>query len=101
MKSINAETSVKTTALAVVPALKNEKNSSAQNLLMSLMGTNETHSVAYGTEAGLFQNQSIPSIICGPGSIDQAHKPNEFIEKKQIIECEIFIEKLIDYLTEK
>ena len=50
--------------------------------------------VAYATEAGLFQVAGIPSIICGPGSIEQAHKPNEFITLEQIARCEAFMERL-------
>ncbi len=50
--------------------------------------------VAYATEAGLFQVAGIPSIICGPGSIEQAHKPNEFIMLEQIARCEAFMERL-------
>jgi acetylornithine deacetylase len=53
--------------------------------------------VAYGTEAGLFQEAGIPSVVCGPGNIQQAHKPNEFIEISQVAACEQFIRKLIDH----
>lgn len=51
--------------------------------------------VAYATEAGLFQHAGIPSIICGPGSIEQAHKPDEFITLEQIAKCEAFLDRLL------
>ena len=50
-------------------------------------------------EAGLFQQAGIPSIICGPGSIEQAHKPNEFIALDQVARCEAFLERLVEELT--
>jgi acetylornithine deacetylase len=54
--------------------------------------------VAYATEAGLFQRAGIPSIIIGPGSIEQAHKPDEFITLEQIAKCEAFMDRLVDEL---
>jgi len=55
--------------------------------------------VAYATEAGLFQQAGIPSIICGPGSIEQAHKPDEFITLEQLAQCEGFMERLVGELS--
>ncbi len=51
--------------------------------------------VSFGTEAGLFQRTGIPTMVCGPGSIDQAHRPNEFIEQVQLDACEAFLRQLI------
>ena len=55
-------------------------------------------SVSFGTEAGVFNNLNIDTIVCGPGNINQAHKPDEFIEIKQIKKCKIFIENLLESL---
>jgi acetylornithine deacetylase len=52
--------------------------------------------VSYGTEAGLFEQAGIPSVICGPGSIEQAHKPNEWVALDQLARCEQFIDGVID-----
>ena len=52
--------------------------------------------VSYGTEAALFYNASIPTVICGPGHIDQAHQPNEWCEVSQLAECETFMRRLAD-----
>ncbi|MCB1738876.1 MAG: M20/M25/M40 family metallo-hydrolase, partial [Gammaproteobacteria bacterium] len=53
--------------------------------------------VAFGTEAGLFETQAgIPTVICGPGYIDQAHKPDEFVALEQIARCEQFIRSLFE-----
>ena len=54
--------------------------------------------MSYGTEAGLFQEAGIPSVVCGPGNIAQAHKPNEFIELSQVEACIAFMRRLIDHV---
>ena len=51
----------------------------------------------YGTEAGIFRAVGIPTVICGPGDIAQAHQPNEFILKSQITACESFMRRLMDW----
>ena len=64
-------------------------------LVKALTGANSTGKVAFGTEAGLFQEMAgIPTVVCGPGSIEQAHKPDEFIALDQVAACEEFIRKL-------
>ena len=50
--------------------------------------------MAYGTEAGLFHNAGVPTVVCGPGSIEQAHKPDEFVERAQLDACERFLSKM-------
>jgi acetylornithine deacetylase len=65
-------------------------------LVKSISGANSTGKVSFGTEAGLFQNSGIPTVICGPGSIEQAHKPNEFVTLEQIAMCEQFMRRLMD-----
>jgi acetylornithine deacetylase len=52
--------------------------------------------VSYGTEAGLFQKMGVPSVICGPGDIAQAHRPNEFVELEQLAQCERFMERIVE-----
>ena len=68
----------------------------------SLAGRNDHGKVAFGTEAGLFhQRGGIPTVVCGPGSVDQAHKPDEFVSLEQIEKCERFMEKLMDHVCER
>jgi acetylornithine deacetylase len=50
--------------------------------------------VSYCTEAGLFQQAGIPAVVCGPGSIEQAHKPDEFIAVSELRKCELFLKRL-------
>jgi acetylornithine deacetylase len=52
--------------------------------------------VSYGTEAGLFQKMGVPTVICGPGDIAQAHRPNEFVTLEQLAQCERFMERIIE-----
>jgi acetylornithine deacetylase len=52
--------------------------------------------LSFGTEAGLFSALGIPTVIVGPGEIEQAHKPNEFVALEQIARCETFIDRLVD-----
>lgn len=76
------------------PGLGFVVNSAAENIVRQITGDNEIIGVAYAAEAGLFQKANIPSIICGPGSILQAHQPNEFIEIIEIDKCLNFLNVL-------
>ena len=64
-------------------------------LAKALSRNDRTSRVAYATEAGLFEKAGIPSIICGPGSIEQAHKPNEYVSLDQLGQCEAFLRRLM------
>nr|WP_275667809.1 acetylornithine deacetylase [Paramagnetospirillum kuznetsovii] len=70
-------------------------------LVCALTGNNDTSKVAFTTEAGLFQRAGVPAVVCGPGSIQQAHKPDEFITLDQVAQCETFLRRLMDYMTER
>jgi acetylornithine deacetylase len=71
-----------------------EPGAPAETLALKLAMQNETHAVSYGTEAGLFQAADISTIICGPGDIEQAHTPDEFITVEQVERCAEFMRKL-------
>src|SRR6185437_1630435 len=88
---------VTTRALASVPGLAAETGSPAEELARQLTGANQSTVVAYGTEAGLFQGAGIPAVICGPGSMEQGHKPNEFITLAQIEAGTEFQRRLADW----
>lgn len=68
-------------------------------LACQLSGSNGTGKVSFTTEAGLFHQAGVPTVVCGPGSIDQAHKPDEFIELEQVAQCEAFLRRLMDRMT--
>src|SRR5262249_13385972 len=79
MRRIAPETAIETVELVRAPALRDEPESAAAMLARALTGEAATGKVPYGTEAGQFQEAGLPSVICGPGWIDHAHKPDEFI----------------------
>ena len=99
MKAIAAETGIGNQTINIVPGLAPEKDSPAEHLAMYLASANGTHAVSYCTEAGLFQQIGIPSVICGPGSIEQAHKPDEYVEVSELRKCEGFMERLVRQLV--
>lgn len=76
-----------------------DRDSAAEALARALTGDNETHAVAYAAEAGLFQQAGIPAVLCGPGSIEQAHQPDEWIEIEQLEEGAAFMRRLIARLS--
>lgn len=98
LRQVAPEADIVTSVRAHVPALTARDGCPAEALAKQLTGQNHAEAVAYGTEAGLFQEVGIPSVVCGPGNIQQAHKPNEFIEISQVASCENFIRRLIDQL---
>ena len=63
-----------------------------------LTGQDKIQKVGFGTEAGYFQKAGIPTVVCGPGNIDQAHQPDEFIEMQQVALCEEFFHRLTSRL---
>jgi acetylornithine deacetylase len=79
-----------------IPGLSTDEDADIVQLAKALTGQNTTAKVSFGTEAGLFQGGGMPAVVCGPGSIDQAHKPDEFIAKEQIDQCEAFLRKLFE-----
>ena len=83
----------------LVPGLAPEPGSVAEKLVLSLTGAPATVSVPYGTEAGHFQAAGIATIVCGPGSIDQAHQPDEYITLGEFAKGEEFIGRLIDAMA--
>ena len=90
-----AEVSVHTERLtATVPPLAHRDNGAALSLCQRLLGERPTEQVAYATEAGQFQQAGLPVVICGPGSIRQAHQPDEFITRAQLEACMAFLTAL-------
>jgi acetylornithine deacetylase len=89
------DAAIETRVLTSYPGLALDADSPAVALARELSGANAVETVAYGTEAGLFQKAGIPAVVCGPGSIDQAHKPDEFVALSQLVACENFLRKVI------
>ncbi len=77
-----------------VPALAAQADNAAASLALKLTRSNTLNAVSYATEAGHFQAAGLPTVVCGPGSIDQAHKPDEFIAISQLAACVDFMRAL-------
>ena len=89
------------TALEVsVPGLAPQPGSAAETLAKRLAGRNRTETVPFGTEAGHYQAAGIPTVVCGPGSINQAHQPDEFITVEQFEAGAAFLRRLAAVCTE-
>ena len=99
MKKVAPDTGISIETANQVPGLAPEKDSPAEMLALHLANANSTHAVSYCTEAGLFQQIGIPAVICGPGSIEQAHKPDEYIDVSELRKCEGFMGKLVQQLV--
>ncbi|KQP65192.1 acetylornithine deacetylase [Methylobacterium sp. Leaf112] len=87
---------IETLEEVAVPGLAPEPGSAAEHLALRVAGRNHTVSVPYATEAGRFQVAGIPTVVCGPGSIDQAHQPDEYITLAALEAGEAFMRRLID-----
>ncbi|MCC2111781.1 MAG: acetylornithine deacetylase [Hyphomicrobiales bacterium] len=77
-----------------VPGLAPEPGSLAERLALRFAKANRTFAVPFGTEAGHFQAVGIPTVVCGPGSINQAHAPDEFVTREQLARCQDFLARL-------
>ena len=98
MKAVAPEAGFTWEPISAFPGLDVPVESEIVAFVKSLTGANSVGKVAFGTEGGLFHEAGIPTVICGPGSITQAHKPDEFIEIDQIAQCEAFMDRLMDRL---
>ena len=84
---------------AVAPALAADAGSTAETMALRLTRSNRTIAVSFATESGHFQAAGIPTVVCGPGSIDQAHKADEYVEESQLSACLAFLDNLAGELS--
>lgn len=88
------------TPLQSYPALNTPVDSEAVNFVRGLTGGNSTGKITFGTEGGLFQEAlGIPAVVCGPGSIAVAHKPDEYVTQEQLALCDQMLQRLVDRLA--
>ncbi len=95
------EASITITTLSEAPPLHPEPDNAAEALVRQISGINTAKMVSFATEAGHFQGSGVPTVVCGPGSIEQAHKPDEFISLGQMQEGEGFMRRLIRWAQEE
>ncbi|MDQ2103157.1 acetylornithine deacetylase [Azospirillum isscasi] len=99
MRRISPQCDIRTEQLAGVPGLAPEPDGPAAQLCHALTGRNDTGMVSFAAEAGQFQEAGMSTVLCGPGSIDQAHQPNEYIDVAQVTACEDFLRDLVRRLA--
>ncbi|OLF39000.1 MULTISPECIES: acetylornithine deacetylase [unclassified Psychrobacter] len=95
MQARAADTGIELRQMEAVPAMTDNDSAELQALIAALTEDDQRHKVAYATEGGQFTNAGIPTIICGPGSIEQAHKADEYVELGEIARCDEFLQKLL------
>ena len=98
MHAVNRGTGFDFEVLTTMPGLSLDADHQLTAIVKQLTGSNSTGKVSYGTEGGYYQNSGIPTIICGPGHIAQAHQPDEWIAQDQLDACDVFIRRLADRL---
>jgi len=101
MKQVVEETGVEVKMMAQGPALDTPEDSVPVKLAQDFSGSKGSCCVSYMTEAGLFSQAGVPTVIIGPGSIEQAHKPDEFVLIDQMAQCEQFISNVLLYAQKK
>ena len=99
MRQVYAQAGFDFQAVSGITGLATSGDEDIVALVKQLTGINGTGKVSFGTEGGFYQNAGIPTVICGPGSIEQAHKPDEWIALEQITACERFMDRLIDRIA--
>ncbi len=98
MREVSASADIVTEVIGEVDGLVPAEVNEARDILMELTGANGTDLVAFGTEAGIFQSLGMSAVVCGPGSIEQAHKPDEYLSLDQLSECLTMLNRLGDKL---
>ena len=83
--------------LGAIPSFESSDNAAITQLVHALSDDKSIHRVAYATEAGLFQAADIPTIVCGPGNIEQAHRANEYVEVTQLEKCKSFLQNIVKF----
>ena len=92
MKKIHPNSLIKKEIIGEIIGFNRLKKSEACEFVSSITGDNSREVVSFGTEAGLFQEIGISTVVCGPGSIEQAHKIDEFIKLEELKKCLEFLE---------
>jgi len=100
MQAVDTDTGIRFEKISAYPGLATPTDSAAARLIARLCGSDEFSTVAFGTEGGLFDQAGIASVVCGPGSMDQGHKPDEFVSVEQMAACDRLMDRLAAYLSE-
>ncbi len=99
MRAVHPDADIETEVIGEIQGLTPASESEAKDILMELTGANGADVVAFGTEAGIFQDYGLSAVVCGPGSIEQAHKADEYVELSQLSQCLEMLERLAQRLA--
>jgi acetylornithine deacetylase len=94
MKAVAPQAGFRFETICEIPSFLGSANDGVTRLAQRLAREQRTTLVAFGTEAGLFKDSGIPTVVCGPGSINQAHQPDEYVSLEQLARCEAFMRGL-------
>lgn len=101
MKEISEQCDIQIELITQYPGLSTSETEEVVSYVRNLAQSHEKANINFGTEGGLFsQELNIPTVVCGPGSMAQGHKPDEFIEADQLAQCDLFLQKLIQSLKQ-
>jgi acetylornithine deacetylase len=98
MQAVSAQSAIRFTELSAYPGLMTDQHSEAAELIAAFCGSRAFGTVAFGTEGGLFDAVGIPTVVCGPGSMDQGHKPDEFVSVAQLAQCDQMLHSMLNSL---
>lgn len=98
MQAVQPGTGIRFEPLGSYPGLATDAASEAAELVALISGSRDFGTVAFGTEGGLFHEAGIPTVVCGPGSMDQGHKPDEFVTLAQLEACDAMLLRLAEHL---
>ena len=95
MRGIDPESGIDLVYASQTVGLASSESDAIVRWAMQLTGNGAAGKVSYGTEAGLFQQMGVPTVICGPGDIAEAHRPDEFVALEQLARCEAFVDRIL------
>jgi acetylornithine deacetylase len=95
MRAVSEHSAIRFSELSAYPGLATDAQSQAAELIAAFCGSREYGTVAFGTEGGLFDAAGIPTVVCGPGSMDQGHKPDEFVSRVQLDACDAMLQRML------
>ena len=99
MRAVHPEVTITREVIGEVAGLHPVPHNAIAKIVSELTGANGADVVAFGTEAGLFQSLGMDCVVCGPGSIEQAHKPDEYVSRDQLAACLEMLKGLERHLT--
>lgn len=98
MRAVSATSEIRFSELSSYPGLLTDPASDAAQLLALIAGREDFTTVAFGTEGGLFDESGVATVVCGPGSMEQGHKPDEFVSLEQLARCDAMLARLSSWM---